>query len=47
MELRELHDADFPAVLALCRSALPLDPWSLGGLHLHVRGEPDHDPDYN
>jgi mycothiol synthase len=43
MELRELQDADFPEVLALCEHALPLDPWTLPGLHLHVRGEPDHD----
>lgn len=43
-ELRELHDDDWEALLALCERALPLDPWTVPSLKQHIRGEPDHDP---
>jgi GNAT superfamily N-acetyltransferase len=46
MELRELSEADLPALLDLCRRTLPLDSFSLPLLHRRILGEPDRSPAY-
>jgi mycothiol synthase len=46
MELRELAEADLPALLDFCQRTLPLDQFSLPLLRRHVLEEPNHNPDY-
>lgn len=46
MELRELSEAELPALLALCETALPFDRWSPAILRRRVLDEPNHNPHY-
>jgi mycothiol synthase len=46
MELRELAEADLPAVLELCRRTLPLDAFELPVLRRRLLGEPGRKPAY-
>jgi GNAT superfamily N-acetyltransferase len=46
MNLRELADADLPALLDLCQRTLPQDQFSLPVLRRHVLEEPNQNPAY-